>query len=93
MVAQKVVRAFNVLYKAVKPQFGTKGFTDLTVVSALVVKLVDLCAKRSEFESLYGTQSIFRMFPPVGPPYRRLGLLPLYGATLLLGIQAPCTSC
>ena len=47
----------SVIYKAVKPQFGTKGFTDLTVVSALVVKLVDLCAKRSEFESLYGTHS------------------------------------
>ena len=75
----------SVIYKAVKPQFCTKGFTDLIVVSALVVKLVDLCAKRSEFESLYGTADFSDVSAYGASFYRGLGL-PLYGATLLLGI-------
>ena len=48
-------KVLTVIYKAVKPQFGTKGFTDLTVVSALVVKLVAFVPRGHEFESLYGT--------------------------------------
>ncbi len=56
------------------------------MVSALVVKHVDLCVKGSRVRIPLWDIADFSDVSACGASYRRLGLLPLYEATLLLGI-------